>query len=331
MFTSLCYTGCTLDRAATLRRDEAWYAARLRDPRTKVVPVWHDHHFVSVESPPRAVFLVGRTATLALEQACRVVLLGVDDADDAWLAADLSGRSQAEAMALSGEGASRTPSQEVALSPLRRVGAALPAGDAAVLAYARGILHWHRRHLFCGVCGAHTGSRESGHLRVCGDSACAAEHFPRTDPAVIMLVTRRGSSAETTRGNGADDQCLLARQARWPRGMYSTLAGFVEPGETLEEAVARETREETGIDVGEIRYRGSQPWPFPASIMLGFRAEAAHATAHATAIAVAGHELEDARWFTRTEVASFDDQGLRLPSPDSIARRLIVEWLEEAG
>src|SRR5262249_49094954 len=150
---------------------------------------------------------------------------------------------------------------EVEFTDLRRVGPLLERFEGSLLAYARGITYWHQRHRFCGVCGAPTRSRDAGHVRVCLNETCKTQHFPRTDPAVIMLVHD-------------GDRCLLGRQSVWPTGMHSTLAGFVEPGESLEEAVAREVREETAIEVTDVAYHSSQPWPFPSSVMLGFHARA---------------------------------------------------------
>src|SRR4029077_16597742 len=163
---------------------------------------------------------------------------------------------------------------------------------------------------FCGSCGSPTRSEEAGHMRRCTDPACHAMHFPRTDPAVIMLVTD-------------GDRALLGRNKNFIPGMYSTLAGFVEPGESLEDAVAREGREETAIEVGAVHYHSAQPWPFPANIMLGFYAEAT-----SSAITVDYGELEDARWFERDWMLSHaDDDSFRLPGKDSIARRLLEDWL----
>lgn len=307
MFGSVCYTGCTLDRAPLLRRDAAWLAARRLDPCTVIIPVWQDRSFIVEGDAPQAVLIKGRCCAAVVEAAEEVVLLGRDGGGAAWFAADLTAGGR-EAMATLAEGAIPLP--------LRRVGALLPPSEAAVLAYALGILYWHRRHRFCGTCGSTTESREAGHIRVCTGSACGAQHFPRTDPAVIMLVSRHDGEA-----------CLLARQARWPRGMYSTLAGFVEPGESLEEAVTREVREETGLHVSRVRYRGSQPWPFPSSIMLGFHAH----TEDDAPLCIDTDELEDAQWFTRADIAAFDQRGLRLPSADSIARRLLAEWIDGTG
>jgi NAD+ diphosphatase len=181
-----------------------------------------------------------------------------------------------------------------------------------MLAYARGLMHWHARHRFCGVCGSPTESAEAGHVRRCTNPACAAMHFPRTDPAVIVLVTD-GSRA------------LLGRQKSWPPGMHSVLAGFVEPGESLEDTVRREVHEETGIVVDEITYHSSQPWPFPSSIMLGFTARAA-----TTALHVDPDELESAAWFEREFLLnSPENESFKLSRRDSIARRLIDDWLAD--
>jgi NAD+ diphosphatase len=307
MLDSLCYTGCLLDRACELRRDTTAMAARCREPRSVIIPVWQDRSFIVEGDPPQAALVKASHSAAIIESADQLVLLGTDGEGDAWFAADLSSKKREAIAQMIGH---------AILLPLRRVGAIMLPDHAAVLAYAQGIVHWHRRHRFCGVCGGVTESREGGHVRVCVRPTCGAQHFPRTDPAVIMLVSRHDHEA-----------CLLARQARWPRGMYSTLAGFVEPGESLEEAVTREVREETGVVVTNVRYRGSQPWPFPSSIMLGF-----HADAETDApIRLDLSELQHAGWFTRADIARFDELGLRLPSRDSIARRLLAEWLNHIG
>ncbi len=187
---------------------------------------------------------------------------------------------------------------------LRELAPVISQADGGMIAHAVALLNWHRRHRFCANCGARSESREAGHIRQC--PACGTDHHPRTDPVVIMLVCD-------------GDRAVLGRQAHWPAGRYSALAGFVEPGESLEEAVAREVREECGARVTDVRYRSSQPWPFPTSLMLGF-----HARWTAGEPAVGDGELEDVRWFTRDEIAG---GGVRLPPPEAIARRLIDEWL----
>jgi NAD+ diphosphatase len=194
---------------------------------------------------------------------------------------------------------------------LRALAGRLPAEDAAILAHARGLMHWRLRHRFCGVCGAPCEPRSAGHAQVCTN--CGTQHFPRTDPAVIMLVHR-------------ENRVLLGHSQRFPNTtMYSTLAGFVEPGESLEEAVAREVLEEVGVRVGAVRYHSSQPGPFPASIMLGFYAEGL-----SDDITIQQDELRDARWFTPAELRDPAAHGFRLPRRDSIARRLIEDWMEHA-
>jgi NAD+ diphosphatase len=193
---------------------------------------------------------------------------------------------------------------------LREAATELAAEEAALAAYAGSLLAWHRRHRFCANCGAPTESRDGGHERTC--PACDAHHFPRTDPVVIVRVT-----------DGADG-LLLGRQARWPEGRFSLLAGYVEPGETLEEAVRREVREESGVAVDSVAYVASQPWPFPSSLMLGFDALAARGKP-----VPADGELAEVRWFERDEVerAARGEGPLMLAPPYSIARRLIDAWL----
>jgi NAD+ diphosphatase len=194
---------------------------------------------------------------------------------------------------------------------LREAATELPAGEAALAAYAGSLLAWHERHRFCANCGAPTEPRDGGHERVC--PVCEAHHFPRTDPVVIVRVS-----------DGAD-ALLLGRQARWPEGRFSLLAGYVEPGETLEEAVRREVLEESGVVLDSVSYVASQPWPFPSSLMLGFSAQAARGEP------VPGDdELAEVRWFEREELrrAARGEGPLILAPPYSIARRLIDAWLD---
>lgn len=187
----------------------------------------------------------------------------------------------------------------------------VPPDELGILAEAKALMHWHARHRFCANCGSPTAMSSSGFRRDC--AACGAQHFPRTDPVAIMLVAR-------------GERCLLGRQSRFVGGMYSCLAGFVEPGETIEDAVRRETFEEAGIRVGAVSYVASQPWPFPANLMIGCRAKALSED-----IVVDKSELEDARWFARDEVAAMLDErhpdGLRGPVRMAIAHHLIRDWL----
>jgi NAD+ diphosphatase len=191
---------------------------------------------------------------------------------------------------------------------LRVVGPALSRSDASLLVHALALAEWHRAHRYCPRCGSRLEVSAAGHLLTC--TGCDRQHFPRTDPAVIMLVTDR------------DGRALLGRQPRWPEGRFSTLAGFVEPGESLEDAVRREVAEEVGVEVGEVTYLGNQPWPFPASLMVGFIAEAL-----TTEIRVDGEEISEARWFTRETMRAEAEAGtLLLPGGISISRTLIETW-----
>lgn len=294
------------DRAVALRRDGVRLKKLLGDPNTRIIPVWRDRNLVVSGDAPSAAMFAGGAAAALLEIAAEVVLLGVIDGTP-YVAVDVSDHE---------DSALRPRIGDAGFADLREVGVLLEAGEASLLALARAMTYWHRRHRYCGDCGSPTASRFGGYSRLCGNPACAREHFPRTDPAVIMLVTRRGPG-------GGD--CLLGRQASWPPGRYSTLAGFVEPGETLEHAVAREVMEETGIAVADVRYQASQPWPFPASLMLGFRARAT-----ADRIVLNDRELEDARWFSRAEMMRFEELGFHLPRLGSISRWLITGWVSEA-
>ena len=296
------YTGSPLDRAGQLRDDADWIAARLADPDTLFVPVWRARTlFRGVDDgQPEAVFLSndaaaavrmagGPWAFLGLMRGQAVFTVDVSAVDDPLpLLPEALGRFE----------------------DIRHLAGLVRAEDAAVLAHARGLMHWRVRHRFCGVCGAGCEPRSAGHAMAC--TGCGAQHFPRTDPAVIMLVHR-------------GDRVLLGHSQRFPNStMYSTLAGFVEPGESLEEAVAREVFEESAIRVGRVTYHSSQPWPFPASIMLGFYAEAL-----TEEITIDQTELSDVRWFSRAEVGDNERHGFSLPRADSIARRLIEDWMEQ--
>jgi NAD+ diphosphatase len=286
------FSGSTLDRAGMRRGDEGWMAGLLRDPASRAVVVTADGVLATGGSEPRIARL-----PLAELPAAVLLLLGIEDGvatfavDAAQLVPDVPGTT--------------------ALG-LRDAGALLSQGEGGLLAQAAGLVNWHRRHPHCAVCGALTVVAEAGHVRRCPN--CGAVHHPRTDPVVIMLVTD-------------GDRVLLGRQARWPAGRFSALAGFVEPGESLEEAVGREVREEAGVEVRDARYVSSQPWPFPSSLMLGF--EAVYVSGEPE---TRDQELEHVRWFARSELealrAGHGVDGLQLPPPIAIARRLIDGWLE---
>ena len=289
------YTGSPLDRAGHLRSDAEWIAAALVAPTTRFVPLWRGRSLFrpGADGAPEAVF-----PSALLVEAQPWAFLGTQD-ETATFAVDLSAADDPTALIPAGSGA---------FEELRGVTAGLPARQAAILAHARALLHWRSRHRFCGICGGACEPQQAGHVMVC--SGCGTHHFPRTDPAVIMLVSH-------------GERVLLGHSQRFANSrMYSTLAGFVEPGESLEEAVAREVFEESAVRVGQVRYHSSQPWPFPGNIMLGFYAEALNDT-----IRIDETELVDARWFSRAEVADPAAHGFLLPPGDSIARRLVEDWL----
>jgi NAD+ diphosphatase len=299
------FAGSHLDRCAERRKDSDWLHAALRAPATRFVPLWRDEHLATEDDPPRAVFLAGRTARAVLEREEDAVFLG-EFGDAACFALEINAELDASEI-LTGS---------VMFQSLRALATRLPSDEAALLAYARALLLWQRTHRYCSQCGAPTGAREGGHVRTCTNPDCGLQQFPRLDPAVIVLVEH-------------GKRCLLGRQPKWPPGVYSTIAGFVEPGESLEDAVRREVAEETGVRVGRVSYHSSQPWPFPSSIMLGFTAEA-----ESEDIALNDSELEDARWFTREEIAERARSSTRgLPAELSIAFRLVSDWYDdgEAG
>jgi len=281
---------------ALLSPGASWLGARRADPATRVLVMSGLEVLVSGGDEPAALLLT--VAELGESLPETAIFLGEHEGAGLF-AADLG----------------RGPPPSGRFVEVRAVGARLPAREAGWFAYARALAHWHSRHRFCGVCGGPTVGDQGGHVRRC--ESCGAQHFPRSDPAVIVLVTHGD------RRHG--ERCLLGRAARFPAGMYSTLAGFVEPGESLEEAVRREVFEEAGLELFAIQYRSSQPWPFPASLMLGFVAPWASGEPQ-----IGDEELEDARWFTRAEVRdAVDERGpLRLPPPLAIARRLLDGWLE---
>jgi NAD+ diphosphatase len=289
--------GPYLDRAAHLRQDPQWFATALADERSRYLPIWNSRNLVTAAEPPRAALLELSVVPQAQRNADDLILLGRFGGIDVF-AFELLASEPPQLQA------------NTRFEDLRMVAALLSAEDAGLLGYARGMISWRARHRFCGTCGWATLASKGGHVLMCTNPACRHEQFPRTDPAIIVLVSD-------------GERALLGRQASWPVGRYSTIAGFVEPGESLEDAVAREVFEETGIEVDHIEYHSSQPWPFPASLMLGF-------TAHArtTEIHRRDDELEDARWFTRADLAS---GWPSTPPGVSISFRLIEHWFNAGG
>jgi NAD+ diphosphatase len=297
-------TGSELDRAGLRREDAAWIEQRLADPDSRFLPCWRNQTLVrgmEAGRPDLSFCAPDAAAAVLAGQGAVWVFLGLRE-ERAIFAIDLGTVEDPLTLLAPGSGSF------VDLRQLAEAG--LAPADAALVAHARALLYWRTRHMFCGLCGGVCEARSAGHVMAC--TQCGTHHFPRTDPAVIMLVT-------------SGDRCLLGANKRANRPFYSTLAGFVEPGESLEEAVAREVLEEAGVRVGAVHYHSSQPWPFPASIMLGFYAEGL-----SEAITIDESELRDARWFTRAEIRDHQALGFGLPGRISIARALIEDWVAAA-
>jgi NAD+ diphosphatase len=312
MTGSFAFEGSGLDRAAGLRTDAAALAEMM--PRGRFLPIWRGKPLTQPEGGLGWL----QQGHPALSQGRDPVFLGLDDGVPRF-AQDISDWSpEAGAEAAQAGFFDATEQHHPALPDgfvfveLRGVMLRLSLREGELAATAKALLQWHRSHGYCAVCGAASEPDQAGWQRRC--PACGAHHFPRTDPVVIMLVTH---------GNRA----LLGRSPGWPQGMYSCLAGFVEPGETLESAVRREVSEETGVRVGRVRYAASQPWPFPASLMMGCVAEA-----ESDAITIDPAEIEDARWITRedmVEVMAGQHPEIRPARRGAIAHALIEGWLAD--
>ncbi len=313
------YSTSDLDRADQLRTDATAIATLRQQSNALIVPVWHRQSLVAhpdSDVRPQATFLA-HDATLPAGQS---VFLGINNTVP-YFAVDVSNLNDSQRDQLASHARTRDgQSTHSTFSDLRSCGPTLSDQDGSLLAYARGMLYWNENTRHCLRCGHLHKSEHAGHVRRCTNSACEYMVFPRTDPAVIMLVIH-------TPKEGGAPVCLLGRNASWPEGVYSTLAGFVEPGESLENAVAREVYEEAGIHTSDVRYVASQPWPFPRSIMLGFEA-----VATSTEINIDTVEIEDAQWFSKDQLQEFgiwgdDAPGYKLPRTDSIARYLIDRWM----
>jgi NAD+ diphosphatase len=285
------FAGAFVERTGERRKDPDWLAEALADSSSRFLPVWGDRCLASTD--PSGVVLLERATIANHIDDDNVIFLGLF--------------RNHPAFAIAIDGGIEAPFQDVGeFRDLRYLGTVLPADEANLCAHARALVLWHDATVFCSRCGGKAMSDAGGNMRRCSNPDCKQPMFPRTDPAIIVLV--------------ADgDRCVLGRQASWPDGRYSTIAGFVEPGESVEDAVRREVFEETNIRVGAVRYHSSQPWPFPSSLMLGFIAEA-----NSENINLNDGELEDARWFTRDKLKSGE---VGLPFRISIARRLVDHFI----
>jgi NAD+ diphosphatase len=299
MMTAVPYAGLGLERIPSQRSDPAWVAGLAAGPEARIWPLWHDQLLVAGDPPAPVALTASAAASADLDEAA---LLGLDGGVPHF-ALDLSELALPDALELAAADAA---------ADVRSLFTSIGVHQAGLLAYARGLLSWNRDQRYCGRCGSPARPRDAGHLRVCSSDGCGKLLFPRIEPAVITLVE---ASAPPPR-------CLLARHRASKQGGYSLLAGFVEVGESLEDAVRREILEETGVAVRDVRYVGSQPWPFPAGIMVAFRA-----TADGESVTADGEEITDARWFTRDELRAYGASTGRLGRPDSIDRLMLTAWL----
>ncbi|MDJ0926432.1 MAG: NAD(+) diphosphatase [Gammaproteobacteria bacterium] len=288
---NVTFTNSGIDRCGELRTDVEALRSALALPDTRIVGIRDQRCLVDDD---RARLLTIGELGLGAGDLPNLVLLGRRDGHY------LFARRIDDALT------HNIPDQE--FRALREVVSDLNAPDAALIAYARAMIIWHQRHAYCGSCGSRNRSAEAGFVMACTAEGCGQRSFPRLDPAVIVLVHR-------------GDRCLMGRQTTWPAGRFSTIAGFVEPGESLEDAVRREVHEETGIEVGDCSYLASQPWPFPAALMIGF-----HAQALSEDIRLVDGELAEARWLTREQIIAGE---VTLPPETSVAFRLIEAWFDQ--
>jgi NAD+ diphosphatase len=298
-FITHAFAGNPLDRASERRDDAAWLAAKAQEPGARVLALWKGNPLLN--PGPELAYLGGPMAAKLAEASEGLLFLGLDG-EDAVFALDMVGDADPAAGPLQGLGE---------FGEMRQAAQDLPVPVTGLLSTARSLFEWRRRHPFCSVCGHASEAANGGWKRICPN--CKAEHFPRVDPCVIMLPV-------------FGDRCLVGRQAAWVANRYSALAGFLEPGESIEEACAREVKEEAGLTVTSVRYHSSQPWPYPANLMVGLIAQVSddNATPDQT-------ELESVRWMTKSEARDLVDgklEDLTSPPPFAIAHSLIRDWAE---
>mgnify|MGYP003631006758 CR=1 FL=1 len=300
-----------LDRASYRRTDKAWVESQIADASSLFVPFYRLSPFILPEETKGAGKDVGWLKMGLLKELGGenplMVFLGINKRGKSLFAVDVSGLKDHENHpAIKGFGAFED------LRGLAMAGEITPT-ELAILAQGKSMIDWHQRHGFCSVCGSRSEMAEAGYKRQC--PSCKAEHFPRTDPVAIMLATY-------------EDKCFLGRQKIWPKGMHSALAGFIEPGESIEEAVARELHEEAGLSTASVSYHSTQPWPYPSSLMIGCMAVAENET-----FEIDGIELSEGRWFSRAEIrAVLDGKGdgsFWLPPPFAIAHQLVKTFAEQ--
>ena len=303
--TRNCFGTAVLNRMSDVRKDKKWIQDQIQNPAALFVPVWRNKNLFSSQDSQHPAFLDWTTVSQLITSDMDAYIFLGKQADRSYFAIEVPSDEQDAPKRVSDFGQ---------FLDIRKVGARIDTQKGELLIYARGIIYWHQSHRYCGVCGQRTEPKQGGHLRQCTNEACSRQLFPRTDPAIIVLVTY-------------GEKCLLARPPGWKPNGYATIAGFVEPGESLESAVLREVYEETGVRVTTVTYHSSQPWPFPCSIMLGFTAEA-----NGASIRVDGDEIEDAKWFSHGEIYQGIKAGkLLLPPRLSISHSLIANWYDPKG
>ncbi len=302
-----CYTMQGLDRKAELRSNTDWIAEQFGRSDVGVMPIWRGHTLVSGTKDDRRIAPLDTAGLEEMQSRCRVgkpIFLGLHpDGPRFALTVDGETADAPDLLAPFGE-----------MMDLRTAGRELHPAEASVFAHAKALSEWQDRHRFCPACGSTNEPVDAGHVLKCSGEGCGRSQFPRMDPAIIVRVV-------------FEDRILLGRQAVWAPHQYSVVAGFVEPGESLEQAVVREVEEEAGVPVVEVHYQSSQPWPFPGNIMLGFAAVASD-----DQISLNDNELEHARWYTREEIVTgLNERSLRVPPNISISFRLIEHWFNDAG
>lgn len=291
-----------LDRASLKRSNEMWINDQFNNGSARIIPVSHSKILCTSIQNPRTIYLTKNDFNDVSNARELSIFLGISD-KKTYFAIDIESMKSASILNDKNSGE---------FYDFKKLMPLLNFRDSALVAIARFMINWQSRNRYCGKCGTPTKSAEAGNLRICENTDCGQSHFPSMDPAIIVLVS-------------FGEYCLLGRQKIWPKGMYSTIAGFVEPGESIEDAVIREVNEETGVIVEKLEYQHSQPWLFPGSLILGFTA-----TAKGNEIKIDKNELEDARWFSRKEIKDNLKKGLlKMPGKVAIAYYLIKEWFDK--
>ncbi|XPF94189.1 NAD(+) diphosphatase [Colwellia sp. RE-S-Sl-9] len=309
------FTEMFLDRASSKRKSYEWLLEQLKHQECQIIPIWKGQFLFN--NTTLFIFDRNRKSHILLEKPdgqdkeSPFIFLGMDNTSPIFVI-DISFMER--------DSVTEICNETIELIDLRSSLAIVSSKQASILGYANWLTYWHRSNQFCGCCGNFTKPQNAGHSLICINAECGKEVFPRTDPVVIMLVEYKPDNGPA--------QCLLAEHHRIPDKVVSTLAGFVDPAETIEQAVIREVKEEAGVNVSTVKYITSQPWPFPSSLMLGF-----YATTNDSFIQIDDEEIRDAQWFTADEIRTFDEWGdegdnYKLPRKESISRFLINAWVE---